>query len=293
MKYIPEKLKNISTYGGSEVKMTFYINGQKFMVKFPDPIRKKNKNISYINNHFSEHLGCQIFKLFCIETQYTEIVKSCINGKEKIAVACKDFLSPGDELIEFKTLSYSLNPEKKYTSSIEDIYEMLSLVPDLNDKEYIKDEFWHRFVVDTLIGNTDRHLGNWGLIKTKDSFHLAPVYDCGSCLNPLLTEEEMKSLLNNEKELKNVSCNLKTAYRLKDKPASYIDIYTNMPKELKEQILLVTPIIDMDKIKNIIDTTEGLSPIQKEFYFKTISFRKKFLLDRAYKKLLNIENLVA
>lgn len=292
MRDISNTIRDISTYGGSEVKMTYYIDNQKYMVKFPDPIRKKSKNISYINNHFSEYLGCQIFKLFCIETQDVELVECTINEKTKIAVACKDFLKEGEELIEFKTLSYSLNPEKKYDSSIEDIYEMLSLIPNLYNKENIKHEFWHRFVVDTLLGNTDRHLGNWGLIKSKQEFRLSPVYDCGSCLNPLLTQEEMEELLDNEKELKNISYNIKTAYKMNGKPVSYVNVYKNMPKELKEQVLLVVPIIDMKLIKDLIYNTGCLSEIQKKFYYKTVVYRKELLLDKAFKSLSKIENLL-
>ena len=33
-------------------KKTLIYNGDKYLVKFPDPVREKNKNISYINNAF-------------------------------------------------------------------------------------------------------------------------------------------------------------------------------------------------------------------------------------------------
>ena len=50
--------------------------------------------------------------------------------------------------------------------------------------------------VDALIGNTDRHFGNWGFIKKDDIISFAPVYDCGSSLHPLLSENEQIKLMS-------------------------------------------------------------------------------------------------
>ena len=46
--------------------------------------------------------------------------------------------------------------------------------------------FWNVFVVDALLGNSDRHNGNWVFLyddSTKEASP-APIYDCGSCLLP-------------------------------------------------------------------------------------------------------------
>ena len=32
------------------------------------------------------------------------------------------------------------------------------------DTKEIKEKFWDMFVIDSLIGNTDRHNGNWGFL---------------------------------------------------------------------------------------------------------------------------------
>ncbi len=42
------------------------------------------------------------------------------------------------------------------------------------------DRFWDMFIVDALIGNFDRHGGNWGFIKKDNQYRIAPVYDNGS-----------------------------------------------------------------------------------------------------------------
>ncbi len=272
----------ISLYGGSEVKKTYYISGKKYMVKFPDPIRETRKNISYVNNQYSEYIGCKIFELFNIAVQNVSLVRCTIDDKEKIAVMCEDFLKDGEVLVEFKNLSYSLNLEKKYTNDLNDIFEMVNSVNNLEDKELFENNFWKIFIVDTLIGNVDRHLGNWALILKDNKYRLSPVYDCGSSLHPLLSEEEIKKILNTD-ELKNIAINLKTAYKLNGKTLNYIDIYNIMPNKLKEELINIYNLIDLNKIKDIIYSIDTLSDNMKEFYYKTILLRKENIIDKYYK----------
>ncbi|MBR3623092.1 MAG: hypothetical protein IKN43_07075, partial [Selenomonadaceae bacterium] len=42
----------VNTFGGSEVKKRIVYEGRYYMVKFPDPIREKNNELSYINRVF-------------------------------------------------------------------------------------------------------------------------------------------------------------------------------------------------------------------------------------------------
>ena len=63
----------------------------------------------------------------------------------------------------------SANPDKKIETELSDIMEVIDEINNtkkfsivLNDN--IKEKFWNMFIVDSLIGNTDRHNGNWGLL---------------------------------------------------------------------------------------------------------------------------------
>lgn len=49
-------VEEFNNYKGSEKKNTLIYNDKKYLVKFPDPVREKNKNISYIKNAFSEYI---------------------------------------------------------------------------------------------------------------------------------------------------------------------------------------------------------------------------------------------
>ena len=78
-------------------------------MKFPDPIIEKNKNISYINNAFSEYVG----RLVGFTTQNTILGKYIYNGKEKVVCGCEDFTDNNNVLYEFESLALSTNPDKK------------------------------------------------------------------------------------------------------------------------------------------------------------------------------------
>lgn len=281
--------QEINNYGGSELKATYIINGEKYMVKMPDPIRKKTLDLGYMNNQYSEYIGCHIFESVGIPVQKTMLVKLNKDGKEKIAVACKDFLNSGEELIEISNVSLSLSTEKKYKISIEDVYEIINKM-SVNyklDENKLISNFWDMFVVDALIGNTDRHFGNWGFIKKDDIISFAPVYDCGSSLHPLLSENEQIKLMSDSIAFKNSSYNIASVYTMNNKKIFYHEIFKNPPVDLKEAIKKIVPKIDMDKIKEIIASTEGLSKTQKEYYFKDILLRKEEILDKSYNEIKN------
>jgi hypothetical protein len=67
----------------------------------------------------------------------------------------------------------------------------------------LEEFFWNMFVGDVLLGNFDRHNGNWGfLVNAKlGEVKIAPVFDCGSCLYPQIQENMMGNVLNNRKEI--------------------------------------------------------------------------------------------
>ena len=94
--------EELNNYKGSEKKKTLIYENKKYLVKFPDPIREKNKNISYINNAFSEYIGSNIFKIVGFPTQNTILGIYKYNEKEKIVCACEDFTDSNKILYEFE-----------------------------------------------------------------------------------------------------------------------------------------------------------------------------------------------
>lgn len=283
-------IEKVCEYGGSEKKKKIIYNGEVYLLKFPDPIREKNMPLSYINNVFSEYIGCKIFESVNIPVQkvilgiYNEKLEKEV--KQKVVVACKDFTNEKQKLIEFSSLANSITDvDKKFTTKIEDVYEVFNNLNYDFDKKLMIENFWNMFVVDTLIGNTDRHLSNFGVIDDGEALKFAPVYDCGSALHPLLTDEKINYLLNNESEFKNVAYSIYPVYTYENKKITYSEFYAKDIPDLNDALLRIYPRIDMNKIYDIIDNTMYLSLERKEFLKKSVTIRKEKILDIAYKKL--------
>ena len=200
-------VEELNNYRGSEKKKTLIYNNKKYLVKFPDPIREKNKEISYINNAFSEYIGSNIFKIIGFKVQNTILGTYNYDGKEKIVCACEDFTDENHVLYEFENIALSVNPDKKIETELNDIMEVIDIISKMMKIEGLKEKFWDMFIIDSLIGNENRYNGYWGILldKTNNIFKFAPIYDCGSCLNSTLSDKEIKGL--SEAEIKNIAIN--------------------------------------------------------------------------------------
>ena len=278
----------ISTYGGSEKKKKIVYENKIYLLKFPDPIRDKGNTLSYMNNQFSEYIGCHIMESLGISVQRTIMGIYDENFKKKIVVACEDFTDSENELVEFTKLANSVTKiDNKFKCNIEDVYSVIDNTKIIKNKEEIIKSFWDMFVADALIGNPDRHLDNWGLlynIKT-NSYIFSPIYDCGSCLHALFSNEKKEKILANKIEMKNVAYNIKSAYSINHRRIFYSEIFKNPPKDLKGAILRIAPRIDMDKINAIIDSVPAISDVDKQFFKESIKIRKELIIDKALENI--------
>ena len=266
--------EEFNTYSGSEKKKTLIYNEKKYLVKFPDPIREKNKNISYINNAFSEYIGSNIFKICGFNTQETILGKYNYKGNEKIVCACQDFTSFTKDLFEFSNLALSFNPDKKIETEITDIMEVLEESKTLIKIDDIKEKFWDMFIIDTLIGNTNRHNGNWGFIfdSQADKFYVCPIYDCGSCLNPTFSDEDMEK--TSENELKNIALNTHSCLKENNKKINSLMYIKSMKNILVNEALKKTfPNINIEQIITFINNIDCISQTRKDFYTKILKIR--------------------
>ena len=270
-------IEEFNNYKGSEKKKTLIYNNKKYLVKFPDPVREKNKNISYINNAFSEYIGSNVFKIVGFKTQNTILGKYEYNGKEKIVCACEDFTDNENVLYEFENLALSTNPDKKIETELSDIMEVIEENKMIDTKE-TKRKFWDMFVIDSLIGNTDRHNGNWGFLLNKKTgkAEFSPIYDCGSCLNPMFEDKEIEKI--NETELKNLAINCYSCLKENGKKINYMTYIKQMKnEECNNAIKRLFANINIEKIKNFIDNIECISNIRKNFYKQIIEQRYDIL----------------
>jgi hypothetical protein len=286
VKWLPNR------FGGSESKWTMEYEGKLYMVKFPDPNRApKHTALSYINNHYSEYIGCHIFQMLGIPSQNTFLGRGMPpnSKREKTVVACEVFCQdkPGC-LIEFsKFFLHETDSEKRKKTTLEDVMKVIDEDVTIKNKAQVKNFFWDMFVVDALLGNGDRHLDNWGMIQSEDgSLSPAPVYDCGSTLSPLYSDEQKITLLEDAAGFKNTEFNLCSAYRYQGRRVHYHEFFKNPPEDLRQAIQRIVPRIKTAaaQIDNFIDRTEGLSDVSKAYMKKSLMMRRELILLPALKR---------
>lgn len=111
--------------------------------------------------------------------------------KEKIIVACEDFTANDYKFFDFASLKNTIidSEHSGYGTELEDILNTIDS-QKIIDKNILKEFFWNMFIADALLGNFDRHNGNWVfIIEDKKNMKIAPIYDCGSCLFPQNDDE--------------------------------------------------------------------------------------------------------
>lgn len=281
--------KNKTYAGANGGKISVLYNGEQYMLKFP-PFPTINKEMSYTNSCISEYIGCKVFESAGIPVQETVIGTYTSKGKEKVVVACKDFTSQGITLQDFASLKNRIIDSERngYGTELADILSTIDEQTAM-DSETLKTRFWDMFIVDALIGNWDRHNGNWGFLynNATDEVTLSPVFDCGSSLYPQADEDLMKKILSDKNELNHRIFDIPlSAITYNGKKINYFKFlsegkFPDCNKALKR----IANRIDIKKIYEIIDNTPTITELQKEFYKTMLTARKERIIDFSLNKL--------
>lgn len=266
--------RNEVMFSGAERKFEIIIKGYRYIVKF-----QKNSEIGLLYNHISEYLGSHIFGAVGIPVQET-FLGTC-DGKH--VVVMKNFLQDGDMLIPFNgVVESSLERDKElYQYTYEDITAMLEENTKSTHVDETLQRFWDMFIVDALIGNFDRHGGNWGFIKRNDQYRIAPVYDNGSGLYPCLnTDERIQEVLSSREEIDKRIFSFPTSHiKVGSRNSSYYEVIHSLRLDACNQALKrIVPRIDFKRIFSIVDEIEDISDLRKTFY--------KTMLQERYEKIL-------
>lgn len=275
-------------YGGKNGgKICIIYNNEDYMLKFPSV----NENVDgYSNSCISEYVTCNIIKTLGLNVQDTILGVYDLNGNKKIVVACKDFTSTGNVFKQFAELKNSQIESSKngYGTELDEVIETIEN-QTIYDSNKLKDFFGDMFIVDCLVGNFDRHNGNWGFLINENlkKIDIAPIYDCASCLYPQLTDEKILEIINNEDEMNaRIFIFPTSALKISNKKINYFEFISKLENEdCNRAILRIYPKIDFIKINNIIDKTPGISNIRKDFYKKVIKLRYEKILKFSYDKL--------
>lgn len=280
------QINRFRMYGGNNGnKISILFQGENYMLKFP-PKPSKNPEMSYTNGCFSEYVACHIFESLGLETQKTLLGRY----GDKIVVACKDFTSDGVVLRDFASLKNTI-VESSRNGYGTDLSEVLDTIKEqqIMSSEKLEAFFWEMFIGDSLLGNFDRHNGNWGFLinERKGQISLAPIYDCGSCLYPQLDDQRMEYILSTPKEIdERIYVFPNSALKENDRKINYFRFLLETENtECLKALKRIGSRIDLDNIDGIIDDTPYISGLHKNFLKTMIRRRKENIIDRAMERL--------
>lgn len=278
-------------YGGANgSKKCIVYNGENYMLKLPSHPKRKS-DLSYANSCVSEYIGCHIYAMLGIDVQETVLGAYTYGGKNYIAVICKDFTKPGLVLQDFASIKNQVI-ESSTGGFDTELDEILNAIEhqEVLDPAIVLARFWDMFIVDTLLGNFDRHNGNWGFLydEITDTMKLAPVYDCGSCLYPQADKSTVKKILTDVGELHTRIFNYPTsAIKVNNKKVSYCNFWRTTDDTLcLHELSMIYPKIDFLKINTLIDSIDLIDNLQKEFYKTMLRERYNLILAPAYSRIM-------
>lgn len=298
-------------HGGS--KRGIIIDEERWFLKYPKSTKSMDvEGLSYSTTPLSEYLGSHIYESIGLETHDTRLGIA----NNKIVVACKDFLSNNETIIDYNMIKneYDENVEKaiEYLSSsskidsshdLEEVFLIMLKNPYFKSIPELKERFWDMFIVDALINNNDRNEGNWGLVLNKEnnSLKISPVFDNGAAFYNKSSDNKLISIYDDEFKFKqSVYDSSVSIYRLNGKqinPLKFIESMNN--EECNDAILRIVPKINIDKIKSVFDELPEeynglpiLSKIQKVYYIKSLEYKYFNILIPVYKKLLEENNKI-
>ena len=243
--------------GANGKKIAIEHQGEQYMLKFPPSGQGKRTELSYTNSCISEHIASTIFNMVGIPAQETILGTFDVGGKTKIVCACKDFTADGSKLFDFCSIKNTvIDSEHGGTGTeLEDILDTIEKQQYVNPVEALQ-HFWNVFVVDALLGNFDRHNGNWGFLYHDDTqtATLAPIYD---------------------------------AIKQNDRKINYYDFLMGAEnKDCNAAVMRMMPRFHLDEIQAFISEVPFLDELQRQFYQTYLSARMERIMVPVHRRIM-------
>ena len=179
---IDDSMRNGISYDGKTIKFGITLDGKNYIVKtgkgdlsvYCEYIASKFMRVIGVNSH-SVALGLYKGDVVDVIFDFASNYGLYIHSYKDIHQSTED--------------TDMSNKEYTYKDVIHKIDKNLKLVG--KDKEVAINQFWQMFICDAILGNRDRHQGNWGYLgKTGyTNYKVAPIYDNGGSLYPGVYKE--------------------------------------------------------------------------------------------------------
>lgn len=271
-------------YGGATgSKIAVWYNDAVWMLKRGQTLKNTgmhNVEIAYANDPITEYIGSHVYEVLGIPVHETLLGMY----KERMCVLCKDLAYP-NQILELRTLRNMIMDDGIIQSSsgmshkLSDVMEVIEF-SEIPDKQMTLYRFWIMFVVDTLIGNTDRNNGNWGYLYDGSNYRICPVYDCGGCLNNKRSDAQMESDLSTG-NISNLALNY--TFNFLNEKGKRINPFKYIESNYNDYIRFALNLFDKGlatQLDNLIDSLgDVISPIRNRWYKEILHIRLNKLLE--------------
>lgn len=257
---------------------------KKGVFKFPKVDSKDN---THSTEFISESLAGYIGKAINIPVAKTDI--GIRDGK--IGCLSHIFLSENETLIhgvDFITRLYPsfntdllFDPDSKKYYSFEMIYNSLGDIFKNSDFNIAISHILKIMIFDMLIGNTDRHQNNWGIVYNENTLEaqFSPLYDNGSSLCAYIKDVDIDKYCGKDIQKFTSLVDNKSTSRIRidsylRKEPKHSDVMRFVEENFKAQALHIIPTID--------------EKINHEWVSKTLAYYPDRLISPKKKELIKI-----
>ena len=198
-----------------EVNPKWVLSSEEMGTKGKFWYRHPSENIEWLfkyprpdsGEHWAEKIAAEIAGLLDIPSAKVELATydgSRGSATQSFVTGTQDMMH-GNELLTDIVSGY--DPEKRFRWShhtIENIFTVFDRVfADGDDARETKLRFAEYMILDALIGNTDRHHENWGVLRKRDGDHwsyaVAPSFDHASSLGRELQKDRLDLFLEEDR----------------------------------------------------------------------------------------------
>jgi len=276
-------MHNKSHYGGVTRKYGITVDGTNYIVK-----HSPRKLITSI---YSEYVASKFIKCLGIPCQEVWIGDS----ENELVNIIKDFKQPGEVLKAFEDTGQS-SVDSTLEGKLYTYDDVLYLIENhtkmsVENKQKMIDQFWDQFTCDAILGNRDRHKGNWGFLTSGNQARPAPIYDNGGSLFPdmgalvLNYKEDRYKFLVERSEKFPASVFQKIREDGRPRRTNYYEVFGEIEPTLLAKRLTLQKVWEA-----AVAATDFVTPLYSDFYKDIICMRflhiiKRLSFEEAYDEL--------